>query len=149
MADHIRTQIRTRALTTLTGLTTTGANVFKGRTRPLNETQLPGLIVSTPAEGSEVAAAGGGKPLLSRRVILSVDVVVQKVDDYDDELDKIAGEVEVALGNDRTLGGLVKNVEPKGIDIQFSDETQKPVAVGRMTFEALYFTSQGVPDQHR
>lgn len=147
--SHMRTQIRGATKTAITGLVTTGANVFNGGPRPLNETQMPGLKVSCPLETSGVAAGGGSKPLLSRRAVLFIDIHVQKVDDYEDEVNKIAGEVEVALGNTRTLGGLVKNLEPKGFEIQFSDETQKPVAVGRLTYEALYFTSQGVPDQHQ
>lgn len=145
---HMRTQIRGAVRGLLTGLTTTGSNVFNGGPRPMAEAHMPGLKVSSPLETSGVSAGGGPKPLLSRRAAVFVDIYVHKTDDYEDEVDKIAAEVEVAVGNNRTLGGLVKNVELKGFEVQFSDETQKPVAVGRMTFEALYFTSQGVPDQH-
>ena len=38
MANHIRQQIRERAGTVLTGLTTTGSNVFETRIYPLSNT---------------------------------------------------------------------------------------------------------------
>ena len=44
MANHIRRQIRERAGTVLTGLTTTGNNVFETRIYPLENTNLPALL---------------------------------------------------------------------------------------------------------
>ena len=38
MANHIRQQIREKFGTTLTGLTTTGSNVFESRVYPLENT---------------------------------------------------------------------------------------------------------------
>ena len=43
MANHIRQQLRERAGTVLTGLTTTGSNVFETRIYPLENTNLPAL----------------------------------------------------------------------------------------------------------
>ena len=45
MVDHIRKQIRDAVKTALTGLTTTGANVFSGRVSPLKESEVPGLLI--------------------------------------------------------------------------------------------------------
>ena len=47
MANHIRQQIRERAGTVLTGLTTTGTNVFETRIYPLSNTNLPALAIYT------------------------------------------------------------------------------------------------------
>lgn len=47
MANHIRQQIRERAGTVLTGLTTTGSNVFETRIYPLSNTNLPALAIYT------------------------------------------------------------------------------------------------------
>jgi hypothetical protein len=46
MADHLRTQIRDAALALVTGLTTTSTRAYAGRpeTRPLQPTELPGLL---------------------------------------------------------------------------------------------------------
>ena len=53
MANHIRQQIRERAGTILTGLTTTGSNVFETRIYPLSNTNLPALAIYTKNETSE------------------------------------------------------------------------------------------------
>ena len=45
MADHVRQQIRERIATTITGLSTTGSNVFQSRVYPLDVDSLPALLV--------------------------------------------------------------------------------------------------------
>ena len=52
MANHVRQQIRERIGTTLTGLTTTGSNVFESRVYPLEDSKLPALIIYTKSEES-------------------------------------------------------------------------------------------------
>ncbi len=47
MANHIRQQIRERAGTVLTGLTTTGSNVFETRIYPLSNIQAIKSYLST------------------------------------------------------------------------------------------------------
>jgi hypothetical protein len=58
MADHVRQQIRERIATTITGLTTTGSNVYQSRVYPLDSVSLPALLVYTLSEGSEVDTMG-------------------------------------------------------------------------------------------
>ena len=50
MANHIRQQIRERVGTTLTGLSTTGSNVFQSRVFNLEESNLPAIIIYTKSE---------------------------------------------------------------------------------------------------
>ena len=45
MANHIRQQIREKFGTLLTGLTTTGSNVYQSRVYPLENANLPALII--------------------------------------------------------------------------------------------------------
>ena len=52
MANHLRQQIRERIGTTLTGLSTTGSNVFQSRVYPLEDTNLPALVIYTKSEES-------------------------------------------------------------------------------------------------
>ena len=49
---HVRQQIRSAIITQVTGLTTTGINVFEHRVYPLAEDDLPAIVVSTTSEGS-------------------------------------------------------------------------------------------------
>ena len=53
---HYRQQIRERVATTLTGLTTTGSNVFQSRVYPIENTELPCLLIYTREESSEPLA---------------------------------------------------------------------------------------------
>ena len=50
---HARQSIRDNVVTTVTGLSTTGTNVFRSRVYPLGEYKLPALCVYTAAEEVE------------------------------------------------------------------------------------------------
>ena len=50
---HVRQQIRDQIVTALTGLTTTGSNVFRSRIFPLEQTKLPALCIFTKSEATE------------------------------------------------------------------------------------------------
>ena len=50
---HVRQSIRDNVVTVVTGLTTTGTNVFRSRVYPLGENKLPALCVYTAAEEVE------------------------------------------------------------------------------------------------
>jgi hypothetical protein len=47
---HVRAQIADAVIAALTGLPITGANVFKGRTRPLAKGHPPSLLVYVRSE---------------------------------------------------------------------------------------------------
>jgi len=53
MANHIRQQIREQFATQITGLTTTGSNVYQSRVYNLETGDLPAIIVYTKSEDSE------------------------------------------------------------------------------------------------
>lgn len=103
---HLRRQIRDAAAAALTGLTTTGANVFVTRAHPVEESKLPCLLIYTRSEQSRILAtdSAGAKTYL-RFLELIVEGVAQGVT-ADDTLDEIAKEVEIALEADVTLGGV-------------------------------------------
>ena len=63
MANHIRQQIRERVGTTLTGLTTTGSNVFQSRVYNLEDSKLPAIIIYTKSEDSELLEMGSTRTL--------------------------------------------------------------------------------------
>jgi len=53
--SHVRQQIREAVATRLTGLTTTGVNVFASRVYSLADEKLPALAVYTRSESSDAA----------------------------------------------------------------------------------------------
>ena len=89
MANHIRQQIRERVGTTLTGLTTTGSNVFQSRVYNLQDAKLPAIIIYTRSEDSELLEMGSTRTL-QRNLSLVVEAYVKANSNYDDTIDTIA-----------------------------------------------------------
>lgn len=145
MADHVRKQIRAAAVAELTGLATTGARVYASRVYAMQDTDLPGLRIYTPSEEVQISSMGVGRRR-ERTLSLVVEACVKAVSGYDDSIDQIQKEVEVALDADQGLGGLCHYVELRTVEDVFEGESEKPVAVKRMTFEVLYYTALGAPD---
>lgn len=148
MADHVRTQCRDRAKTLVTGLLTTGANAFAGRpeSRPLQETELPGLLVYTNDEESEMVSGQQGTRRKSRACELMIHGFAQSTADVDAVLDTIAKEVEAALEADPTLNGKAKDVYHTGTEKQSDPEAKKPTAEVVLKFTCEYHTREGTPD---
>lgn len=141
---HIRQQIRDQAVTTLTGLTTTGSNVFSARFYPLERANLPGLIIHTDNE-ELVEQLTIGKPRQQQR---QLDLVIEGYaggSSCDDTLDTIAVEVETAIATDVTLNGLVKDCVLTGTEFEFEAE-DKPHGIIRMTYQALYIVAENAPE---
>jgi hypothetical protein len=137
--SHVRQQIRDDIVTTLTGLTTTGSNVFRSRIFPLEETNLPALCIYTKSETSEYDTIG--LPRSVNRVLdVAVEAYVKGVSNYDNTLDTIAVEVEEAIAADVTLGNLAKDAQITAFEADFAGDGEQPVAVGRFTVTVEYRT---------
>ena len=104
---HVRQQIREQVGTTLTGLTTTGSNVFQSRVYPLENTNLPCLLIYTKTESSEPIDIGTNRTM-QRELSLAVECYVKATSNFDDTIDTIAEEVEKAISADPTLSSKAK-----------------------------------------
>ena len=136
---HVRQQIRDDIVTTLTGLATTGSNVFRSRIFPLEETNLPALCIYTKSETSEYDTIG--LPRSVNRVLdVAVEAYVKGVSNYDNTLDTIAVQMEEAIAADITLGGLAKDAQITAFEADFAGDGEQPVAVGRFTVTVEYRT---------
>lgn len=142
--SHVRQQLRERAATTLTGLTTTGTKVYQSRIYPLGSANLPGLLIYTKSEDSEAVTMSGARTVL-RNLSLVIEGYVKAVSNYDDTVDTIAKEVETAMGNDVTLNGLAKNSFLESTQIEYDGEGEKPVAVVSLTYNVEYMTIENAP----
>jgi len=137
--SHVRQQIRDDIVTTLTGLTTTGSNIFRSRIFPLEETNLPALCIYTKSETNEYDTIG--LPRSVNRVLdVAVEAYVKGVSNYDNTLDTIAVEMEEAIAADITLGGLAKDAQITAFEADFAGDGEQPVAVGRFTVTVEYRT---------
>ncbi len=147
--SSIRSQIRAAVITKLTGLPTTGANVFQTRVWPVNDTELPCLLVTTDADVvnsySEGSVVGNTPRDVNRTMHLTVQAVVRGAV-IDDPLDQICLEVEKALAADRFLGGLSVNVTLADTRIQFKGDGEKPTGEASMSYQIEYWVLDTTPD---
>ena len=145
MANHIRQQIREKIGTTLTGLTTTGSNVFESRVYPLENASLPALIIYTKSETSEPIVIGTQR-LMSRELLVVVEGYAKATSNFDDTIDTISKEVEAAIAADRTLDGLAKDTYLESTEIEFNSEGEKPLGYVSLTFLTNYYVKENATD---
>jgi hypothetical protein len=135
---HRREQIMDAVVTAVTGLTTTGTNVFRGRAYPLGEAELPGLLVYMG--GEEVVSE---QTLDEMICVMEVAVVpmVAVTADPDQALNLIAEESTVALAADYTLAlpGVVYRIEEIGADEpEIAGEGETIAAAQRLRWQITY-----------
>jgi len=135
---HQRKTIRDQVITSLTGLTTTGSNVFNSRVYPNEQSKLPLLNVYTISESSELDAVGS----LLRSMDLVVEGFASANSNIENTLDTIAKEVEEALGSDITLNGTCKNHFISSTEVTLANEGSLPIGVVRLVFTVIYRTTQ-------
>lgn len=145
MANHVRQQIRERVGTVLTGLTTTGSNVYQSRVYPLSTSNLPGLLIYTLSETSEPDTMGVQQGV-ERLLTLAVEGYAKATGNLDDTLDTICKEVETAIAGDTKLNNLARNAFLTSTEIQLNGDGEQPIGVATMTFEVNYRTINNAPD---
>ena len=92
MANHLRRQIRERVVTMLTGISTTGSNVFQSDVYPLENADLPALCIYTQDE--EIVVGAVGDPRVCHSIMtLIVDSCAQTSSNLNEQLDQIGIEV--------------------------------------------------------
>lgn len=145
MPDHARKQIRAAAVSDLTGLSTTGANVFNARVKPIREQDMPCLNVFLLDENSDWDAQG----TMLRTGDLVIEGRTQGGDDLFDMLDVIAAEVETAIyAETPALSELLHNIGTPRTQIELQDTQQgadRRTGIIRILFPVQYRTSQSDP----
>lgn len=138
---HVRQSIRENVTTTLTGLTTTGSNVYQTRIYPVAEDKLPGIAIYTRTEDTEYQTITVPRTQ-ERTLVIAVEAYVKALNNYDDTLDTIAAEVEGALYADLTRGGYAKDTRVVSFDSQFSGDGDQPIAYATIEVQVDYFTEE-------
>lgn len=131
---HARQTIREAAATKVTGLTTTGANVFQSRMVP-QATALPCLLVTTNDEEITPGTVGN---LIERNLDLVITGVA-KAAAADDTLDTIAAEVETAMATFTYRNQLTR------LEVDFDEALEKPAGRIALTYRVNYLTAAGSP----
>jgi len=142
---HVRKLLRDQITSTLTGLSTTGSNIYQSRVYPLAADKLPGLLIFSKSENVEYSSMGLPR-IQERTVSFTLEVYVKGVSGYDNSLDQICLEVEEALYSDITLNGNAANVMLSDFSADFNGDGDQPVAVATMTVDVLYRVRENNPD---
>jgi hypothetical protein len=145
MANHLRRQIRERAATTLTGLTTTGSNVFQSRIYPMESAGLPGLCVYTQEESVGIQSMGGTRNV-SRDLTLIIEGYASASSNIDDTMDAIGKEVEVAMSGDITLNDLAQDSYLSSVEITLSGDGSTEIGKITHSYIVVYQNAENAPD---
>ena len=141
---HLRQSIRERIATDVTGLSTTGSNVFQSRFYPVEDGSLPCLLVYTTSEESEVTEIASPRPMTRL-----LNVIVQGVvgaTTPDDTLDTISKEIEVAMASDVTINDLADNSFLSSTDIEFNADGAKPIGTVMLNYVVEYRNVDNDPE---
>lgn len=145
MANHLRRQIRERAATTLTGLTTTGSNVFQSRVYPMESAGLPGLCIYTTEETVEIQSMGGTRNV-SRDLTLIVEGYATDSANVDDTLDQIGKDIEIAMSGDITLNDLAQDSYLSSVEITLSGDGSTGIGKITHSYTVVYQNAENAPD---
>ena len=138
--SHVRQQIRDRVATLVTGLPTTGANVYKMRRYALDDAKLPAICVYTMDESSSLITIGSRT--LRRVINVAIDIMIKgSSTTVSDSIDTICVSAEEAIAGDFTLNGLAKSCILTSTEIDINVEGEKSIASARLVYSVEYITS--------
>lgn len=142
---HVRKLLRDNLATALTGLTTTGSNVYKSRVYPIASNKLPGLLIYSKDEETEYNSMGLPR-IQERTARFTLEIYVKGVSGYDDSIDQICLEIEEAIYANITLGGYASNTTVTSFDADFSGDGDQPAGLATLTVDVLYRVREDNPD---
>jgi hypothetical protein len=146
--SHVRTQIRNAIAQQLNNLTTTGTRVFISRVYPLESAALPGLIIKTESDqtNDQFASASDGIVKQWCQLQLMVKAYAKGVANLDDVLDQVELEVRIVLANNKTLGGLAKDINWLHTTILLENGGEQPIGCAEMIFTVDYRVTDNAPN---
>ncbi len=138
---HYRQQIREQVATTLTGLDTTGNNVFQSRIYNIEESKLPCICIYTVSETSEPISMS--PPRSIEKVLDLVIEVYIKGQNSATDLDAVVKEVKETMYTDRLINNLAKDSYLTTQELTYNGEGDKNIAVGVLTYQVFYHHTEG------
>jgi len=152
MTTDVRTQIFEAGKTRLTGLTSTGSNVFSDTAEdlPRQDSELPCLSLRIGPETAETILLGN-----PGEVQCHADFIVRLLAKSNSGLNNVIGtmskEVKAAIASDDTFGGLASGgmVLTDTSEVSILTDAEHPVAAVDMTWRAQYYYLKNTPDVAR
>lgn len=146
MADHVREQILDAVVTRLTGLVTTGANVYRGRVYPLTESNLPGILIYQGADDPN--SLEQNLSFIDSELNVYVEAVAQSASTQIDQiLNQIDKEIFIALATDFRQGvnACFSTLIGAADEPRLEGEGAKPIGFLRRNYKFRYRTSRADP----
>lgn len=137
--SHARQTIREGAVTLLTGLTTTGTNVYDSRVYSFDV--VPCLAVYSARDVVQDASQATLGDVVRRELTLTIEarsMPPEGGDTVEDQLDDICAEVETVIANNRTLGVGVQYAELTGTEIVLSGDLERPSGRAVLSCRVVY-----------
>ena len=147
MANHLRRQIRERIVTDVTGLSTTGSNVFQSRAYPIEESKLPCLLVFDSEESVEIRSMGAIRGI-SSELTINIEGYCQGSDGSSvmNTLAAIQKEVQIAMQADIDINSLARDSYLTSADASVNAEATKPTGSVRLSYLVIYQYLENAPD---
>jgi hypothetical protein len=147
MANHLRRQIRERIVTDVTGLSTTGSNVFESRVYPIEESKLPCILVYDADEELTIDSSGSPREIASDLTVTiegyaqggSGKTVMRT-------LNAIQKEIQIALSGDIRVNNLARDSYLVSADASMNAEATKPTGTVRLSYLVIYQFKEDRPD---
>lgn len=140
---HIRTQIRGRVKTRLSGSPDAGARVLGRRSLPLPRELAPTFIFAFQNERStDVSMDGTQERVAELRVTACVKGDAEATEDV---LDRMGLYAEQRFSADPTLGGLIETYAYQSAEFSFVGEGDQTLCTAAYTFALTYYAKRGDP----
>lgn len=141
---HIRTQIRDRVKTLLTGSADAGNRVENRRTLPLPKGMAPTFIYSIQNERSaDVSMDGTQERVADLRVTACAKGDAETTEDI---LDRMALWTEQQFAGDPRLGGLIDTYAYQSTEFSFAGDGEQTLCTAGITFALTYYAKRGNPE---
>ena len=138
---HYRQQIREQVATTLTGLHTTGNNVFQSRIYNIEESKLPCICIYTVSETSEPISMSPPRSI-EKVLDLVIEIYIKGLNSSSD-LETVLKEVKEKMFTDRLINNLAKDSYLTTQELTYNGEGDKNIAVGVLTYQVFYHHTEG------
>lgn len=147
---HVRAQIRAKLVAVLSGLATTGANVYANRKELVPASNLPAVFIMNDNDEIKARAIGSQAAPHARNemstVMMKIQAAAKATAGLDDTLDEICLEVQKAISADIFLGGLTVDARLMSTVFELDALGETQAGLADMIWEFDFWSANNAPD---
>ena len=144
----IRDAVRGRIADPVNGAppTDAGARVFASRTVPLWPAGMPAVVIYTRQERIDPDGPRGDEMPLRRLLTVAAEIYAAG-ETGDEDVDRIASQIEARIVEGDTLDGLVESTHLQETTIELTGDGETPVVLAEMSWQIAYYTVPALPPE--